>query len=872
MNIYKRKKFMNKFIIENEEIIKCPNNKVPYISEKSSDYKNLVGFFDVADCDKCIDKKKCIFEKYDNVYNKAIVDIEEKEIHKLKKEIAVPQVSFSSEEELMNLLKLAVDFEVGDADKLQLNKGKKYENGEISYDGEYLDNYSHFYCHGYGKCYYEGNKLEYEGEFKYGCPHGKGIYYYRNGNIKWEGTFEGIPGFLELGQYAFSTSEGYIDRRGRIKCGKYYNEKGDLIFEGNFNLGIPIPNKSEKEVEILYNKAKELMNRRQGEEAVKILNELIKEPLNKYTGGACVNLAEIKFANKFESSVNEIRDGKGICQDKEIENLYLRALDIKKHNQVALSGIAIYYFYLHDYSKSLKYFKLLEDGKNLSRYLDMISDLDINFNFYKLTNKSKKLDYNSLIVFYNNVLLSLNERHINYLIKIKVLLANYYLESDRLLEAYDCLKNLEHNYINSIPGLMDIINELLAFVCCPTNLNRTKESLEYYRKVKKPTSKSVHNSNIALCFLELNEVEKTIEILETQLKENPNNTDFHNLARAYYIKGDYEKALNNIECALSLYEDETSYIQAAIIKKELGEADEAIELAKKSLFFLENSELDFISKNDDSKTISFIPQGQLDKKYIDTYDNLSNCYIAGKRFEEAFAINKIAIEKYPYEIIFKEKNNTLKQFINITEETKIIKENMEILEREKEEFKIQSITARQWMEELIKSKQKYENIDDLDNKSWAEFEKSIQNIIEEMKADAKKTNVNYNEIYLYNEDIFKKLSKEALACLSTAEYLYQCNKESLIDFAPIVVELSKVFEIELNLVLKYPNSKTLGQILLDESIIDSYMLAEILDEVEKIRVLRNGSAHISLSKKKKVDEIRNIIYNTDILNKLTELK
>ncbi|MGL4873286.1 MAG: hypothetical protein ACRC30_01375 [Clostridium sp.] len=94
-----------------------------------------------------------------------------------------------------------------------------------------------WYCHGYGKSYYEKEKLEYEEQFLYGFPHGYGKLYHRNGNIKWSGIFKGIPGMSRAGLEAMLTAEGYSDRRGRIKYGKSFSKKGKKVYEGEFILG-----------------------------------------------------------------------------------------------------------------------------------------------------------------------------------------------------------------------------------------------------------------------------------------------------------------------------------------------------------------------------------------------------------------------------------------------------------------------------------------------------------------------------------------------------------------------------------------------------------------------------------------------------------
>lgn len=115
--------------------------------------------------------------------------------------------------------------------------GRIYENGELVYEGEYIQGkgcYSEkWYAHGYGRTYYDNGKLEYEGNFVYGSPHGYGEYYYANGQVRWKGVFQATVGIEVL--KLWKSSLGYVDRRGRIKYGEYYDKEGKLIHYGNFD-------------------------------------------------------------------------------------------------------------------------------------------------------------------------------------------------------------------------------------------------------------------------------------------------------------------------------------------------------------------------------------------------------------------------------------------------------------------------------------------------------------------------------------------------------------------------------------------------------------------------------------------------------------
>jgi len=91
-------------------------------------------------------------------------------------------------------------------------KGKiYYKNGNLSYEGDFLDNKAE----GYGKMIYEDGEY-YIGEFKNGKLNGNGKMYYKKGNLKYEGNY--VDGKMEgYGKYIFENGEYYI--------GEFKNDK-----------------------------------------------------------------------------------------------------------------------------------------------------------------------------------------------------------------------------------------------------------------------------------------------------------------------------------------------------------------------------------------------------------------------------------------------------------------------------------------------------------------------------------------------------------------------------------------------------------------------------------------------------------------------
>jgi len=129
-------------------------------------------------------------------------------------------------------------------------KGEEFNilNDELIFKGDYINGKRT----GYGKEYYEKEKIKYEGEYLNGKRNGKGKEYYINGNIKFEGIY--LLGLKYEGKgydidgnilYELEDGKGYIkelDNYGFIIFeGEYPNGKGkeylfdkNIKFEGDF--------------------------------------------------------------------------------------------------------------------------------------------------------------------------------------------------------------------------------------------------------------------------------------------------------------------------------------------------------------------------------------------------------------------------------------------------------------------------------------------------------------------------------------------------------------------------------------------------------------------------------------------------------------
>ena len=149
----------------------------------------------------------------------------EKKVKVSKKDIKTDEISFYEIDILKSRkiekeLRYQIERDIG---LININtesvNGRIYENGELIYEGEYIQ----------GKGYYSEKWY----------AHGYGEYYYTNGQIRWKGVFQAIVGIEVL--KLWKSALGYVDRRGRIKYGEYYNKEGKLIHYGDFDWkGTPI--------------------------------------------------------------------------------------------------------------------------------------------------------------------------------------------------------------------------------------------------------------------------------------------------------------------------------------------------------------------------------------------------------------------------------------------------------------------------------------------------------------------------------------------------------------------------------------------------------------------------------------------------------
>lgn len=176
-----------------------------------------------------------------------------------------------------------------------------------------------------------------------------------------------------------------------------------------------------------------------------------------------------------------------------------------------------------------------------------------------------------------------------------------------------------------------------------------------------------------------------------------------------------------------------------------------------------------------------------------------------------------------------------------------------------------AIKNRQWLQQLLKI-QSVDIDEDINPAAWVSFEKQIDRIIEDMKKTSGKNIREANISYV--EKTYPHLSPAAKDFLATAETLYELNKNIAIDFAPIAVEYGKVLETQLRIIVKndsgFEDMRTMGELL--RNLQNPY--THYIKEMRIVYNIRNQSAHSAVLTIEDIEEIRDIFYKKDLLNKL----
>ena len=381
--------------------------------------------------------------------------------------------------------------------------------------------------------------------------------------------------------------------------------------------------------------------------------------------------------------------------------------------------------------------------------------------------------------------------------------------------------------------------------------------------------------NFSLHYIRNDQYSEAIELLKPKIIEHPNNTDIHNLAKAYLKMNHHDIALKYIDSALFLSKDEQGYYLKAEILFQSKKYEKALKYYIKAIQFLNSANEIHHFKDADGKNTGSINVA-LDKTKKMIYVGLANCYIALGEFVKAKSITETIKRDWPFddELARLERNIEvlLNQSISMDEVKKEAEHLKQLLSKQalKHEKDIEELKG--WALKVFRLQSEYIDREQaIDEDDWQAVMQEMHSIALDMKKE-KNGSALYLDVKKKLQNKFEGISDKGLDFLATGEYLYQIHKENEIDFAPVMVEFSKVIETELNRHLAYiglidvKETLTLGSLNWRLRKINVESLSRYQDNLEKLIKFRNGSAHTGQSTREKVEVVRDLIMNTGWLD------
>ena len=541
-----------------------------------------------------------------------------------------------------------------------------------------------------------------------------------------------------------------------------------------------------------------------------------------------------------------------------------------------------------DYSRELRLLNDCVRNISMENLLEVYNDIVCIDNVNLLVHQGavSKETLNLIIEVYENIfsILGMNEIYL-----VKVLLMLYTYSEEHLYIGYMFFKD----HIKKYPETIELYAEEIADICI--NLNKYDEAEEYIKmalnlieKLKLNNLEAKHEeftknkwalkNKLAMIYERQNRFYEAKNLMLEIVEESPNNTTYHNLG-CYLMKlKEYDIAKLYLQKALLISQDERSYRIMADTLYFNGEYEKAIEYYKKTIAFAESAKTTFVFKDSNSQKVrSYASEDALlfDKKIA--YENIIHSYIEIEDYINATAYHTLASKEFEFEESFIKINRLLSKLIsyeeNALEINKILENTIGELENEKKLASSQIGKVKEWAITLIKAQDKSSVLNnDYDDINWANFELELDNIANLMKnSQLDSTEISFSDIESEFRNKYKNISNKALRFLTTGEYLYRINENEFIDYAPVMIEYCKVVELELNNYLIrnkiIDDYKMLGYInkLLQNS--DIYDITKYLNE---IIVHRNESAHTASINRKKVDYIRDILFDKGFLDKILD--
>lgn len=572
--------------------------------------------------------------------------------------------------------------------------------------------------------------------------------------------------------------------------------------------------------------------------------------------GTYVNMALAKrILYRLSHKNNELYEAKKYCK---------LAINLKHNNQVALRTLFGVCLDLEEYQSAYNAFELYE-------ITDMFNPMTVQIieeyqNAIMATNSDTFLEENKIWI---DKITDLLFHKFGYNAGICGVAVMYYLGvGNDALKAYELGKRCIEEWPNSATF------NSIGWVCLNDEINRKDDAVTYFLKAIEyeddENQKLLLHGNYFIALMESGRYEEAENLMLDLINRNPCNQNFSNYAELLKRLGRYEEALTWGIKALYLVEDDTTLLVVADICKKSSNFDKAIQMYQLCLGHL-NAKENIYKFSDHNQNIlySMSTNNSMDLTLYEVLGGLISVHFTKRDFESAKIYLDMAREKLPMKNDWEIWNQSLSEVdVNIQRQNEIKKQLSEI----EQNVELQKNYIRQWADKLLKLQNNSEHINLDENDDWECYKNEMDSILCDMEKLINRDSSTYINACSFINSNFPRLNEKSKEFLITAETLYEIHKMSIIDFAPIVVEYSKVVEKQLRVLLDgkiSDENKTLGSVLYIINTRKIQPYKQYLRDLYKVNKLRKSAAHTGVLTRTDVEEIRRIFFENNLIHLLT---
>ena len=490
------------------------------------------------------------------------------------------------------------------------------------------------------------------------------------------------------------------------------------------------------------------------------------------------------------------------------------------------------------------------------------------------------------------------------LLKLLMFTARWTRRYSNILNIYQCLEKMDtHNNCfleqKIISNRLKCLNDISDMYEVKKITKELEQAYDGYKNEShKLEEVSLYYNNLLEAYFSTGNHKTIISVSKGLNAGIYNEKTFYYLSKAYFYLGKTEEAERYCLAAIRYMDNVVaSYFLLGQIYMKWEKYDEAISALNKTInlinYYYDKRKYVLTAENGHVNVYWSIDGKE--KELEQVYMYLLQAYMGAEDYTKARAVYDCFIEEV------KVADSTITSGMMLTINQKIEGKKEQIKAEYKALQKVHKAKSQKLSEvssllndlskQLLSIQIVEESEEKISDEYWEQnVKEKMYRAIEELKKSAHAVSEKrYQEIRKELEETFPYLISEAMDYLTSAVQMYELFEENnLVDYAPVMVELGKVVEAALWNYLRQAKAyqhevrknkekgfeETLGSavyIIGRKSVSKEYLGRKHFEMLEKIKEYRNASAHVNISRKPKVEEVKNYLIETsDLLQFISE--